>query len=768
MPTRAGGGDGPCAEIGNLKAGNETEGNDVGKESIDPSTIEIDRDPYGIPHIWARTPEDAFFGQGYVHASDRWSQMERDRRQAYGTLAEVAGPIALADDRLSRQLRLRWVARRDYEALDSAARSMLAAYAAGVNAWIRRGEERRVRRGVVGQARSPWEPQDSLAVFLKRHLGMGRWETKLWRAYLAKSAGPREVARWYALSGLTETATLPPGHRSVTTAIPGAAELLRVLAELPPREGDSGSNNWVLSGHRTASGFPLLAGDPHRLLDVPGVYYQNHLASPVFDAIGFSMPGVPGLPHFGHSAEVAWGITHGMADTGDLFEIDTKDSVVVHADTERIRVRGASDVKVEVLWTEVGAVISGEGDGNRRLALCLPELCETNRTADAFVPMLRARTVAELDRAMRSWVAPVQNLVMADRSGTIGYRTRGRVPIRPRLNAFVPVPDRAGNRLTGYVPFEDMPHVVDPDQGFVATANNRVTQDDRVYISSEFAPEHRVRRIGERLASMARATVDDMVSVLADVVSPAAREAIELLGQVTPKSPLARDAKTVLEAWDGTMDAHLAAPLIYSAWREALVDRLLFGVLRPDDTLDPRVAVGRAAMAPMVRGRVIDLARTGNLEVLPASTTWPALLSEAFSSGVAYLKGLLGPDLAHWQWGDLHQLEPAGPSAGDGPFGFSLPGDPDTVRAASYLHGTGFRVQSGSVARYVFDLADWDQSGWVLPHGEGGEPGHAHFADQVTAWRELQLLPMPYSRRAVQDTMVSRTVIGTAFDRSTT
>jgi len=250
-----------------------------------------------------------------------------------------------------------------------------------------------------------------------------------------------------------------------------------------------------------------------------------------------------------------------------------------------------------------------------------------------------------------------------------------------------------------------------------------------------------------------------MVSILGDVVSPAAREALELLHQVTPESPNVRDAKAILEAWDATMDAGLAAPVIYSAWREALVDRLVSEILNPQEPLDGRTAIGRAALAPMVRGRVFELARTENRDVLPPGTTWPALLSEALSDGVAYLESLLGPDKQSWQWADLHQLEPNGPSPGDGPFGFALPGDSDTVRAGTYLHRTGFRVQSGSVARYVFDLADWDRSGWVLPHGEGGEPGHPHFRDQVEAWRQLRLLPMLFTRAAVQAATGSRLLL---------
>jgi penicillin amidase len=727
--------------------------------------VEIVLDALGVAHIRAGCAHDAFFAQGYVHARDRLWQMERDRRQAYGEWAEVAGPAAVAGDLLARRLAVRRLVARDLAALSGATRAMLEAYAAGVNAFVANTAWEAlpapfVRRGLTPK---PWRPEDSLAVFAQRHLAMGGWEAKVWRAAMAAVHGVAAVARWYAPFALADSAILAPGSRVAPPATSQAlvAAVARVLAEARRPDADA-SNSWAVAGARTHSGLPLLAGDPHRALDLPNVYHQIHIACPKFDAIGLAMPGVPALPHFGHNAAVAWAITHTGADTGDLYVERPEAMAVVWREVQSVAVRGAAPVAVEVAHTELGAVLDRGPDGVA-LSLRLPEWADVNPTFDAFLPLLGAQSVADAHEAMRPWVAPVQNLLCADRAGTIAYRTRGRLPVRAEANRYLPVPgDDATYRWRGYVAFDAMPRLANPHRGWIATANNRVHADpDGPYVATHFAPDHRARRLAQRLEAGRDLTVADMAAIHGDVVSLAAQDALALVGTVRAEGDVARRALSLVAEWDGTMAAERAAPLVYSAWRERLVRLVLADAAQTDSDLSPLATTGAAAMLALWRGRVFALARQGDRRPLPPGRAWPDLLSEAFTQAVDALAARFGPDPDAWRWGQAHTLPPGGAGGGEngegeGPFGFPLPGDPDTVRAAAYQPDTGFVVQHGSVARYAFDLGDWDASAWVVPHGAGGDPGHPHYADQVAAWREARLLPMPYTHAAVERAAVER------------
>ncbi|HYB41700.1 MAG TPA: penicillin acylase family protein, partial [Candidatus Methylomirabilis sp.] len=259
--------------------------------------IEILRDAEGIPHVHAGSAGDAFFGQGWAHAQDRLFQLEYDRRRAYGRWAEWVGPAGLEGDRLLRRFRLESSARLDWERAAADTRAMLASFAAGVNAFIESTPRWGVEFEVVRVRPAPWEPWDSIAVFKIRHLDMGPWKAKLWRARLLRHLGPERAADLTSAPQPHPLLIVPPAAEYRGARPDGLVEMERHLSAMALVPGaPQGSNNWVLGGSRTASGKPLVAGDPHRALDVPNVYYQNHLACPEWDAVGLSFPGVPGLP----------------------------------------------------------------------------------------------------------------------------------------------------------------------------------------------------------------------------------------------------------------------------------------------------------------------------------------------------------------------------------------------------------------------------------------------------------------------------------------
>jgi penicillin amidase len=731
------------------------------------SSVDVWRDPEGIPHARAQSLPDAFFAQGFVHAQDRLWHMEYDRRRAHGRWAELVGPAAVPQDVLARRLGLGRSARVDYEGAAPETRAMLDAYAAGVNAFLTMTRAWPVEFALLGTRPEPWAPWDGLAVFKIRHVEMGPWQMKLWRARLLRQLGPRLAA--YLCPGTPPTPMLivPPGAEYRGPA-PDFLEALAgsdvTLASLPSWTG--GSNSWALAGSRTASGRPLVAGDPHRALDTPNCYYQNHVACPDFDAIGLSFPGVPGFPHFGHNRHVAWCVTHAMADYQDVFveRFDPTDPTRYEfrgewrrakVRRETVEVRGGRPVDVAITVTHHGPVVLGDPRTGHAVTLRYTATAELNRTFDALVPMLRAASVGDLEAAMRPWVDPGNNLVFADVHGAIGYRTRGVVPVRAQANAWLPAPGWDGaHEWKDTVPFEAMPTLRDPAAGWIATANSRIADLDYPhYLGLDYAPDFRTRRLAARLQELKSATVADMAAIHADRVSIPARALVDDVSRIEPLDAGSRAALALLRRWDGAMDADSPAAAVYAAFRA----RLVRDVLGP--LLGPLAAEAFASQlgAPVVhvarlRGRLAEWIREDDRTLLPAGDDWGSAMARALAGAVAELRETLGSDPAAWTWGRLHVTRPCHPlsalfpdAAGVlDPPSLAAGGDGDTVQAADFIPTAGFALTLTSVARYVFDLGDWERSGWIIPLGTSGHPGSRHYADQAADWAAVRLRPMRY------------------------
>ncbi|MGC8488304.1 MAG: penicillin acylase family protein [Clostridia bacterium] len=709
--------------------------------------VTIRRDPYGIAHVTTGDDQDFFHAQGYVHACDRMVQMDRDRKTAYGRLAELDGAAGVASDRFWRPMGIARVVAEEWEGLDPETRAMLEAYAAGVNRGFRRHESLYRQEG---WPLHPWRPQDSLAVLKVRHLLMGVFERKLWWGRLLSRLGPeRFVDVLHKLAGET-LVMVPPGVTATGPDIPITA------AEFPPASAASdgaGSNNWVVAGFRTESGFPLVAGDPHRAVELPNVYYPIHLQSARLNVIGLTFAGVPGFPHFGHNPDVAWAITHTAADTQDLY-LESEDDVS-ESWLETIVVRGGEPVEITLECTPRGPVIGRLGD--RRLAVRATALEPEPRQYACLHRMLRAKTVPELYDALSTWVDPVNNLVAGDRSGHIGYLMRGRVPMRSRANFFAPVPGGDPRfAWTGYIPYDEWPRVLDPEDGVVVTANNRVTTPDFPYpIAPLFTPEYRARRIWDLLhARNAPWSADTIPEVHRDVSPPPALRLARRARAISPATPLESEARMLLTSWDGVMSRDGAAPLVYATWREHIT-RAVFARLVGDDLardLSDPAWPGAAQTYNRLRARVVELVDARDTLFTPAAE-WDAMLGRTFSAAVADLEQKYGPEPSHWHWGDAHRLRVNPPVRLSGQaqppsIDIPLPGDGESVRAASF-GPDNFLVTGTSVARYVFDIADWDRSRWVLP---GGVAERGEYAQNLlAAWAEGEFVPMWYSDTAVAE-----------------
>jgi len=734
--------------------------------------VEILRDSLGVPHIRANSTHDAFFGQGFAHAQDRLWQMDYDRRRAAGRWAEWAGPAWVDMDILMRRLGLAPSAEVDYAAFDDETRAMFDAYAAGVNAFIGSTATLPIEYGLVGATPEPWQPWDGCAVYKVRHVLMGAFGTKLWRARILQTLGPEMVVKLRDGGGTAGPVVTLPGVEYA--ALPDAAESVFGTEALEGTwDWAAGSNNWALTGERTASGLPLLAGDPHRPLEVPNVYYQNHVTCPEFDVIGYSFAGVPGFPHFGHNAEVAWCITHAGADYHDLFiERFAPDDPTryefrgewreAERRRETIAVRGGAAREIDVTVTHHGPIVVGDPAGGLALALRYNATAGPNLGFTTFVPMLRSRTVAELDATMPQWVDPANNFLMADRQGTVGYLMRGQIPLRAHANAWLPVPGWTGeHEWEGQIPFEALPRLRDPQSGYVVTANNRFVADDYpYYVALDWAPGHRAARITTRLTALeGGATVADMAAIHAERQSLPSYHFTARLEGLGHASPQLHVMRHILADWNHELQPDSNGAVVYIIWREQLtallIERTSLAELAAIPPSEEPVALRALSIGSRLRNAVVALLAADDTSILPAGQGWDDLLAEALSRAVDWLTERLGPDAATWTWAAIHRTAPKHTLSGTfpelatllDPPAVGVGGDGDTPNAMAYagLTGIGFAVTNTSVARYCFDLADWDNSGWVVPLGTSGHPGSAHYADQVADWQAVRLLPMTYS-----------------------
>ena len=760
------------------------------------AAAEVYRDGWGIPHARTSSEIDAFFVQGFITAQDRLWQMEFDRRRGSGRWAEVVGESALEQDTLMRRFRLVDSARADYEAVSARTRQLMDAYAAGVNAWVATADDEYalpIEYAITGLNPEPWQPWDGLVVFKVRHILMGVFESKIWRAKLVKALGAEKAALLSPGYQPGQFQILPPGSQyegeldDYLSEMMAGAQALNYL-----NETDSGSNSWVLSGERTATGKPLLAGDSHRALDTPNVYYQSHVACPEWDVIGLAIPGVPGFPHFGHNDRVAWCITHLSADYQDLYIErfggqgssshrlpDNRAEGISRFNAasgsqwqssnpreETIKVKGGADHHMTTWATRHGPVIAGGPPSGYGIAFKYTATDGPKPWPDVIPTMLRAKDGHELADSMRGWVDPCNNFLFADVEGNIGYLSRGEVPVRSLRNARLPVPGwTSDHEWEGNIPFNEMPRSINPPEGYFVTANNKPVGDDYPhYISSEFTPGFRAERVTRALLALEKPTAADMAWVHSERFSIPARAFVEYLrdnrSEIKTEGVHGALALEKLLAWDCRMDADGVAPTIYSAFRDALLRRIYVHNLGEELTEEAWHPANRGTGAFMARLRtqLIYMFPEDDRRLLPPGETWPSIMSGAVAEGVANLRAALGDGVDRWRWDILHQARPqhtlsgAFPGMADmlDPPPIPMSGDGDTPLAGAYSPADPATVGGLSVARYAYDLADWDNSMWAIPLGASGNPGSPHYHDQSETWRRVEMIPMEYGWEGIK------------------
>ncbi len=731
------------------------------------SNVDVFRDPWGIPHIRATCEADLFFAQGFVTAQDRLWHMDYDRFRALGRWAELVGEPGVVQDRLMRAAGMGRTAKLDYEACSAESRSMLDAYAAGVNAFIETTNALPIEYTLLSVSPERWEAWHCITVYKMRNTLLGTFEPKLLRTLLSRNG---ETARALSriLRGYTKghLITVPPGAEWDGPILDGIETLLATAEEIDRiREVDTGSNAWSISGELTASGKPLVGGDSHRGLDTPSVYYQAHLACPDFEMIGYTVPGMPGILHFCHNAFVAWGMTYGSADTQDLFIERFRDRsggreyefrgkwYAAEVLNETIAVKDGKSVSIEVTVTRHGPVVAGDPADGVGIAISDPGLIEGTPWVDAVRETMLSKSVDDLHRAFGNWTDRVNNYAVADVDGNFGYLHEGKIPIRGEENGWRAVPGWTGaHEWAGYIPQRELPRSINPDSKYAVTCNQRVAGSDYpYYVGLAFTPEFRARLIQERILKLGRgaATADDMGSIHAERRTEPGRILVDRIREIKPASKESRSALSFLSEWDCRMDRDQIAPTIYAETRARLIERVTNGLFGDKADLLLSEAAGADEHVRLIALEVTLGLERDDRSILPAGMTWEAALAEALESAVQHLRASLGDDIMRWKWGKVHRTAPrhplsdAFPGAANllDPPSLAVHGDGDTPLAGSFSFEGRFTVRGLSVNRYIHDPSDWRNSRWIVPLGSSGHPGSPHYADQAKLWANVEFIP---------------------------
>ena len=751
--------------------------------------VEIVRDTADVPHIFGATDQDVFFALGYAHAQDRLWQMIMLRRTAQGRLSELFGARTFQIDSLLRRFDLYDLAVKSVDAQDAETKLALEAYSAGVNAWLTRVNTDALGRGapemwLFNQSIAPWQPADSIAIIKLMALQLSsHLQNEVLRARVALML-PEDRLRdilpddpTSGLAALPEYAALVPG---VVQFAQNTTPPLDPLSPVNPPDLAGASNAWAAGISRSATGSTLLASDPHLGLTAPSIWYLARLELQSGGVIGATVPGVP-LVMSGRSNDLGWGITSSYLDDQDVYieevnplnpdeyrglngewvPFDTRDSIVAIA--------GAAPITLRLQWSVNGPVLPPD---QYDLGTIRPPgtvtvvnwtaLSPADTTVTAAFHLMQSHTVAEAIDAAAAYIAPSQNLMLADRNG-IGMKLIGAMPARDpghesqgRLPTFGYKPE---NRWTGILPYADNPEFIDPIGGLLGNTNNKIVdQPFPNHVSFEWGDTQRIARWQFLMQRREVHTRESFIEAQLDTVSNTARTLLPLVGadlwftgeaaaDGTPEAQR-QTALKLLAEWNGEMNEHMPEPLIYAAWMRALQKRLIQDEMGP--LADEFTHVDPVFIERVFRNTVGAAVWCDVLQSAPVETC-DDIARQSLDDAIVWLTGRYGGRLESLRWGDAHQAihkhEVLGgiwllnwfvnivqsTSGGDDTLmrGRTSGQDPDPFQN---VHAAGYRG--------VYDFADPDSSVFVISTGQSGHPLSRHYDDLGTLWRRGEFVPM--------------------------
>lgn len=756
---------------------------------------EILVDYWGIAHIYAESPRDALFLQGYNAARDRLWQIDLWRKRGLGLLARDFGSDYVPQDRAARLFLYRGDMEAEWQSYGPDARGYTEAFVAGINAYV--GDIRDGRRELplefrlAGTQPDLWQPEDVVRIRshgLTRNLNSevrraqvacaadveaDRLRSKLepeWTTRVPDGLDPcvitPDILEDYALGTDTVEFTAP---EKKAEAFDGE----RYLAEAADRVATIGSNNWVVSGARTETGRPILANDPHRAHGVPSLRYIVHLNAPGLSIIGAGEPALPGVS-IGHNGTIAFGLTIFAVDQEDLYvyELDPanperyrygqgfEDITTVE---ETIEVKGGQPVRVELPFTRHGPVLKVDEQGGRAFAM---RTVWMEPGTSAYFGSSDYMTAGNWDgfmTAMDRFFTPSENQVFADTSGNIGWVAAAKTPRRTTYDGLLPVPGDGRYEWDGFMPRSDLPSSYNPEKGWFATANEMNLPDgypiDQNRVGFEWSDPSRYNRIAEVLGAPDKVTLADSMALQTDDVSPLDRRLVALVqALILPDnaSPEVKAALALVQDWHGDVAVDSQAAVVGEIWLNRHLNKATVARAAPEAA---RAAIGNGAP-----GAVLDLLEKPDARLGDNPTAArDAILVESLTAAVGQITELLGDDPEDWRWGKLHQAifeHALAPLADDrtrpllnvGPL--AMGGASSTPRAASY--NANFEITSGASFRMVLDVGNWDASRTINTPGQSGDPASPHYRDLAPLWADGAYVPLTYSREGVERVTAER------------
>jgi len=716
--------------------------------------VEIMRDIYGVPHIYAANEEDMYFALGYAVAQDRLWQMDFLRHLGQGRLSEVFGKEFVKTDRYFRLLTAAGVDKTIPQELAP----LFRAFVKGINGYITSHSDRLpIEFTLLRYQPGKWTEDDYLAILKVVNWGLScGFTTDLTAAQVLKKVGEERFREAFPLWQGDAPLIISEGHGGLAELSDPGLEAARKIATLMQLPKGAASNNWVISGKKAAHGKPILANDTHLGLPNPSFWWEVDLHCPTVHASGFAVPGVPGIA-IGHNRDVAWGITNVMVDDVDFYvekinpenphqywyKDHWEDMKVIE---ENIRVKGEAAVKEEILLTRHGPIVVEPGSGGSEETISQRwAFTEGLQPGRAGSMLLKARNVKEVTEALRYWELPSQNFIFADRSGNIGYWTCATVPIRPKGDGMLPVPGWTGEyEWKGYVPFDQRPHMLNPEEGFIATSNNKVAGDDYPYLIGHYwEPMDRVTRVRQLLKTDKKLTVEDFERIQNDTYCLLASELTPKFVDVLKKhsgNEGFKKAGEILSGWDFVMGEGSGPAAIFEVTFRKMMDNIFrdeLGEALFEKYLKTTMFPPRAIRAMFRKGASswFDNVTT------PKKETMEDIMESSLTQALSELREKMGDDMEKWTWGKIHTLtfehvlgkkKPLNYLFNLGPF--PVPGSHLTVNKKQYPYEKPYNADHGVSQRMIVDLSDMAGSLRVLPTGESGHLKSPHYRDQISLY----------------------------------
>ena len=716
--------------------------------------VEIIRDAYGVPHIYARNEPDLFFALGYAMAQDRMWQMDFYRRLGQGRLSEIFGETFVETDRYFRLLSAAGINKQIPKDLSF----LPAAFADGVNAYLvnRRGRLS-MEFKLLRYEPEPWRPEDYLAILKVVNWGLSEgWNVDLVAGKILEKVGAEKFREIFPVYPGSPPIIIPK-ENAISSKIADnlwtAPISLEKLVDIPAR---AASNNWVVSGAKTVSGKPILANDPHLSLTNPSFWWEGHIVCPTINVFGYSVPGVPGIA-MGHNRHVAWGVTNVMVDDVDFFiekiNPDNPRQYLykgkwedMQMAAETIRVKGKDPVETEILLTRHGPILNTISEGaDARAVAAKWAFNEGLQPARAVYLLAKARDIDDVKNALQYWELPSQNFVFADTNGNIGYWCCATVPLRAKGDGFLPVPGWTGDYdWQGYLPFDQRPHIINPEKGFFATANNKIEIENyEQFISHYYEPIDRITRIHQFLNSNKKLSIEDMQQMQQDVYCVLASELtpkiVEVLGQNSSDSDV-QNVKKILSQWNFIMEPDSVAACLFE-----MIYRNVMEIIFKDELgeelfkkyLETGVFPPRAIRSLFRNGKSEWFDDVGT----PEKETMKESLEKSVLQTIRQLKKEFGNDQSKWTWGKVHTLTFEHPLGEKKPLNhlfnigpFTVGGNHLTINKGQYPYDSPYRVTVGPSYRMLVDFSNMNDSQHVLPTGESGQLGSVYYKDQVNLY----------------------------------